>query len=71
LEDHGETQNQVQARRPLSGSMQLVNAAIWNEWLSPHHGYEPAENIDIELYNDMPIGDPHYQSEIWLPIKRE
>jgi len=51
--------------------MQLVNAAIWNEWLSPHHGYEPAENIDIELYNDMPIGDPHYQSEIWLPIKRE
>lgn len=56
---------------PLPGSMQSVNTAIWHEWLPAHTEYELSENIDIEFYSDMPMDDPHYRSEIWLPIRRK
>lgn len=56
---------------PLPGSMQSVNTAIWHEWLPSHSEYELSANIDIEFYSGMPMDDPHYQSEIWLPIKRK
>ena len=56
---------------PLPGSMQSVNTAIWHEWLPSHSEYELSENIDIEFYSDMPMDDPHYQSEIWIPIKKK
>jgi AraC family transcriptional regulator len=55
---------------PLPGSMQSVNTMIWHEWLPSHPEYELSENIDIEFYSDMPMDDPHYQSEIWIPIKK-
>ena len=56
---------------PLPGAMQSVNTAIWHEWLPSHSEYELSENIDIEFYSDMPMDDAHYQSEIWLPIRRK
>jgi len=55
---------------PLPASLQSVNTRIWNEWLPSHKEYELSVNIDIEVYSDMPLDDPHYESEIWLPIKR-
>jgi AraC family transcriptional regulator len=56
---------------PLPGSMQSVNTAIWHEWLPAHAEYELSENIDIEFYSEMPMDDPHYESEIWLPIRKK
>lgn len=55
---------------PLPGSMQAVNTKIWHEWLPSHAEYELSGSIDIEFYTDMSMDDPHYKSEIWLPIKR-
>ena len=60
------------AQGPLPGSLQTLNAQIFQEWLPGNRQYELAFPINIELYPEPNTeNNPEYECYIWLPVKEK
>ena len=59
------------ARGPLPGSLQRLNAAVWQEWY-PNEGKQYMGNGSamLEVYPAGNMQSPDYECGIWVPIKK-
>lgn len=58
------------AQGPLPGSLQTLNAQIFQEWLPGNRQYELAFSTNIELYPEPNTeNNSEYECYIWLPVK--
>lgn len=59
------------AREPLSGSLQRLNAAVWQEWY-PNEGKQCMGNGSamLEVYPEGNMQSPDNECGIWVPIKK-
>ena len=56
---------------PMPGAIQNVTRQIYSEWLPTNGVYEVAQNVEIEMYNEVDITAPDYESEVWIPVKKK
>lgn len=53
---------------PYPYALQKLNYEIYSRWFPDHPQYQLADDISIEYLTDGNRSDPHYYSELWLPI---
>ena len=59
------------ARGPLPGSLQALNAQVWQEWY-PSEGQKYMGNgsATLEVYSSGDMRSPDYACGIWVPVRR-
>ena len=60
------------AKGPLPGSLQQLNADVWQNWY-PAEGqrYEANGSTTVEVYSAMDPQSPDYVCGMWVPIKKK
>ena len=60
------------AKGALPGSVQRLNAFVWNEWY-PNEGrqYMGNGNAMLEVYTPGDMQSPDYECGVWVPVKRK
>ena len=60
------------AKGPLPGSLQNLNAQVWQEWY-PAEGkqYLGRGNAMLEVYSSGDMQSPDYECGIWVPVSKQ
>ena len=59
------------AKGPIPGSLQALNAQVWNEWAPNIEKMYEIAPMSLEIYSAADPQSPDYECGIWVPIRKK
>lgn len=58
------------AEGPLTESLPMLDAFVWDDWYPSQQEYEPSQDIEIHYYGTGDTLSPDFECSVWIPVKK-